>query len=344
MYVLSNPVLYLSRGLDRLRFSTNTFLSFDTNRMLNVSSSFAVDFALLNQAINRYAPIPLLFLGVIGNILNILIFTRKIFRNNICVTYFLASTVFDSLAIIGGLFPRLLNGFGIDRSQSSAALCKLRFFAAYFAGYAAAWFTSLACVERYLSSSTSVRRRQLITMPYAYLSIILVLVIGLICFGEQFYCIDIKQNLLGAPQSCYQLQQNVQCQVVDSLMQFIFEMLAPALMMLIFGVLTFRNVRQRRRRINVAQTIHALVPAVEMTVTGQLSATNITVGGTRPLLSVPVNRIAQRRDAQLIRMLLVQVSGRENATKNPFLLIGCCLHRLHVSHRRVQTLFCGNRL
>ncbi|CAF4363580.1 unnamed protein product, partial [Adineta steineri] len=93
--------------------------------MNKTSSSFSINFPALNQAINRYVPIPFLFLGTIGNILNILIFTRKIFRNNICVNYLLVSTIFDSFVIIVGLLPRLLNGFNMDPSQYSSILCTL---------------------------------------------------------------------------------------------------------------------------------------------------------------------------------------------------------------------------
>jgi hypothetical protein len=274
--------------------------------MSNTSSSSTINFALLNQAINRYVPIPFLFFGTIGNILNILVFTRRIFRNNICVSYFLASTIFDSFVIIVGLLPRLFSGFDIDPSQYSAVLCKLRFFITYFAGYTAAWFISLACVERYLCSSASIHRRQLITMKRAYFSMMLVLLLGFIVFGEQFYCIDINQQLYGAPQPCYQLKQNIQCQIVDSLMQFIFEILLPALMMLIFGFLTFRNVRQQRRRIN-AITKHP---------TAQQQPINLKISANNQSSIMRTNRTAQKREAQLVPMLLMQVGGREKDTEN----------------------------
>jgi hypothetical protein len=277
--------------------------------MNNTSSSSSINFALLNQSINRYIPMPLLLFGAIGNILNILVFTRKTFRNNICVAYFLASTIFDSLAIVVGLLPRLLNGFSADPTQYSSVLCKLRFFITYFAGYTAAWFISLACVERYLSSSITVRRRGLITMKRAYLSMVFVILMGFVVFGEQFYCIDINQQLLGAPQPCYQLQQNIHCQIVDSLMQFLFEILTPVLMMIVFGLLTLRNVHRKRRRINAVQTATNLIPMVPMAshFSAQHQSTNITIA---PNIT-EVDRRAQRRDRQLITMLLVQVSDKK---------------------------------
>ncbi|CAF1046593.1 unnamed protein product [Adineta steineri] len=265
--------------------------------MNNTSVSISINFALINQSINRYAPIPLLLFGIIGNILNILVFTRKIFRNNICVIYFLSSTIFDSFVIVISLFPRLLLGFNIDPTQNSSVLCKLRFFITYYSGYSAAWFIGLACIERYLCSSIDIYKRQLVTMKRAYLSIIVVMLLGIFIYGEQFYCIDIHQQLFGAPQSCYQLKRNIRCQIVDSLMQFLFEILAPTLMMIIFGSLTLRNIRHRRnRRCYPAQTNNSS--------TRNPSSVIQQLGNPRNVVN---NQRIKRRDIQLVTMLLVQV-------------------------------------
>ncbi|CAF0845378.1 unnamed protein product [Adineta steineri] len=280
--------------------------------MSNTSSSSSINFAALNQAINRYVPIPFLFLGAIGNIFNILIFTRKVFRNNICVNYLLASTISDSFAIIVGLLPRLLNGFNMDPSQNSTVLCKLRFFITYFSGYAAAWYVSFACIDRYLSSSISIQKRNIMTMKRAYLSLLFVIILGFIAFSEQFYCIDIGQNLFGAPQSCYQLKQNIPCQIVDSLMQFIFEILLPALMMIIFGSLTLKNIHQRRRRVHIQQNANTLATIDALTAENhplELQQTVQTITNlNRPAIPLKINRTARKRDAQLVTMLVVQVA------------------------------------
>ncbi|CAF3569815.1 unnamed protein product [Adineta steineri] len=275
-------------------------------------SSFPINFALLNQIINRYISIVLLFFGIIGNTLNILVFTRKIFRNNICVTYFLGSTIFDFLAIIIGLIPRPLNGFNVDPTQSSAVICKLKFFISYLSGYTAAWFIGFASIKRYLSSSTNVNTRQLITMKRARLSMVFVILFGFLAFGEQFYCIDINQNILGASQSCYQLKLNIQCQIADSLMQFLFQILAPTLMMIVFGSLTVRNIRRKHRRINVIQIANG--PSSVATITNAVpipipqQSINNTNGQNKQPLSKEVRRVTQKREAQLSLILFIQVS------------------------------------
>ncbi|CAF0825535.1 unnamed protein product [Adineta ricciae] len=251
------------------------------------TSSTSINFALINQSINRYVTVVLLTIGVIGNVLNLFIFTRKTFRNNICVIYFLAATVSDSFSIGIGLLTRLLNGYGVDPSQTSSIFCKFRFFITYAAAFTGGWFISLACIERYLCSSADVHQRRLVTVKKVYASISAVIVFGILAFGEQFYCIDINQQLFGAPQSCYQLKQNISCQIVDSLMQFLLEIISPTLIMIIFGCLLLRNVREKRRRINVSPSTNFSTPKMP--------------------LPAETNRSAQRREAQLLIILLIQV-------------------------------------
>ncbi|UJR11162.1 hypothetical protein I4U23_015343 [Adineta vaga] len=280
--------------------------------MSNSSLPFSINFPFINQSINRYATIPLLFFGIIGNILNIVIFTRKIFRKNICVIYFLASTISDSFSIGIGLLTRLLNGFNIDPAQVSSIFCKFRFFVTYLAAFTGAWFVSLACIERYFFSSANVHQRQRVTIKRAYLSIVFVVIFGIIAFSEQFYCIDINQQFLGAPQSCYQLKQNIACQIADSLIQFLLEIISPAVVMIVFGFLLLKNIYRKHRRINVPHSINSLIPMVPSSIVNQRvqklrqQTINIrSVSNTHSLL-VAINRTVQKRDAQLIKILLIQ--------------------------------------
>ncbi|CAF1087284.1 unnamed protein product [Adineta steineri] len=266
-----------------------------------MGNSSSVNFPLLNQTINRYVPIPLLFFGVIGNILNMFVFTRHTFRNNICVIYFLASTVADSFSLGIGLLTRLLTGFNVDPTQFSSGFCKMRFFITYYSAYSGAWFISLACIERYLCSSANVNKRQFVTTKRAYISIIIILITGFVAFGEQFYCININQQLLGAPQSCYQLKRNIACQIADSLMQFLLEILIPAILMTIFGSLVIRNVRRKCCRINPIRQENICTPAVPLSATSSLNAQQ-----QQPPL---MQRRAQKRDGQLLVLLVIQVAA-----------------------------------
>ncbi|UJR11339.1 hypothetical protein I4U23_015520 [Adineta vaga] len=274
--------------------------------------SSSINFAFINQSINRYATIPLLFLGTIGNILNIFVFTRKIFRKNICVIYFLASTISDSFSIGIGLLTRFLYGYSIDPAQFSSIFCKLRFFITYLSAFTGAWFVSLACIERYFCSSTNVRQRERVTTKRAYLSIIFVVILGIIAFSEQFYCIDINQQLLGAPQSCYQLKQNIACQIADSLIQFLLEIISPAVVMIVFGFLLLRNIREKRRRIHAIHVTNSPIlmeslATANFPIQEQQQSIDIKPISNTQSQPVKTNRTAQKHNAQLITILLIQV-------------------------------------
>jgi hypothetical protein len=93
-------------------------------------------------------------------------------------------------------------------------------------------------------------------------------------------------------------------------------------MMIIFGFLTFKNVRQSRRRINALQTANTSIPTVATAMARysvtQEQPTNITIGPNAQSSSIRANRTTQKRDVQLITMLLVQVSSREKVKRRNY--------------------------
>jgi hypothetical protein len=118
-------------------------------------------------------------------------------------------------------------------------------------------------------------------------------------------------------------------------------MLTPALMMIVFGWLTLRNVRQTYRRINVVQIANTSISVVPRTVASHLftqQSTNITTGPNKQSSSLKVNRRVRSHDIHLITMLLVQVSDREKPKRSGsfsgcLFFIGCCLRHFVISHQ-----------
>jgi hypothetical protein len=84
-------------------------------------------------------------------------------------------------------------------------------------------------------------------------------------------------------------------------------------MMIVFGFLTLRNVRRQRRRVNLIPTDNTSIRVgVIPSVNHLLASKQPTIGSNKHSISTEINRTTQKRDAQLITMLLVQVSGKEN--------------------------------
>lgn len=77
---------------------------------------------------NRYTPMPVFVLGLIGNIFNIFIFTRRSLFSNPCSIYLLSATCTNIVVLFVGLVIRsLMDGFNIDIIGDSIILCRLRY-------------------------------------------------------------------------------------------------------------------------------------------------------------------------------------------------------------------------
>ncbi|CAF0978248.1 unnamed protein product [Adineta ricciae] len=133
--------------------------------MSNISTTtIAPIVANLNIAragIQRYGQ-PILFsVGILGCFLNILIFLRPSMRQNSCAIYFHASSWANLLCLCWGVLASMLAFFtGNNPASYNVVYCRIRFYMINFPQYASRAFVVLACLDRFLLCSTSVRQRQ----------------------------------------------------------------------------------------------------------------------------------------------------------------------------------------
>src|SRR5215813_5173850 len=109
---------------------------------MNTSTSQST-IAYLNyvtRELNRYIPIVLLILGTIGNISNILVFTRPLLRTNPCSLYFISSSIINFCALYIGLLTPFLGLYNLDPTQTIDILCKIRFYLRYSTITLSTWF------------------------------------------------------------------------------------------------------------------------------------------------------------------------------------------------------------
>ncbi|UJR12677.1 hypothetical protein I4U23_016851 [Adineta vaga] len=254
-----------------------------------------------SSAINRYFPIPLLIFGTFGNILNILIFTRKTLRKNSCVQYLLSTSIVSILILYIGLMSRLLNGYNLDYTSYSSILCKIRYFISYLCLYCTSWFITLGCFDRFCSSSTSVFLRNFCKQKIVYRAISSVIILGCLIFAESIYCFN--NGNMNSVASCYTI--SIQCQIVDGLLLMIFYTTIPILLMIIFGFLTLKNIRQSRRQVRLAKIEPRL--NTSMTQNGSIRIVPNTIKDT---FSSGVNTKIRKQDLQIITMLFVQCTQK----------------------------------
>ena len=91
--------------------------------------------------------------GIMGNILNIIIFTSlKTFRETSCAFYLTIASTVNIFHILATLLSRILSaGYSIDLTQTSSVLCKLRQFVALTGPIIAFSCMCLATIDQFLS-------------------------------------------------------------------------------------------------------------------------------------------------------------------------------------------------
>ncbi|CAF1104586.1 unnamed protein product [Adineta steineri] len=184
-----------------------------------------------------------LIVGTFGNLMNILIFTRRTLRNNPCSLYFLASSIGNIFFLYSSLLSRLLSsGWQIDFSNTSVLLCKLRIYFVYIFLSLDQWSIVLASFDRYLISSRNIRLRQLSNVSIARK--IILITISLIFLIHFHTLIWYTSYYKGTVLTCASLGQIYP--IIFSIFFLIFTCLLPPIFMGIFGLLTILNIRKVR--------------------------------------------------------------------------------------------------
>jgi hypothetical protein len=232
---------------------------------MNASSQSTINYLnFVTPELNRYIPLILLTLGTIGNFTNILVFTRPLLRRNPCSIYFVSSSIINFFALYVGLITPFLALYNLDPTQYIDILCKIRFYLRYSTITLSTWFILLACIDRYISSSTNANLRLWSSLPIAKR---IVFVSSLICFllpyTQVFYCYTVNSKYVCT-------YENNTCQLLNTILLLVCNSGLPPILMVVFSILTIRNVNYRNH--------------------------------------VNINHNYPRRDVQLTRILLIQVS------------------------------------
>jgi len=231
--------------------------------------------------------------GSVGLLLNILVFTRPALRREPCSFYFLLSTCYDLFVVFFIMPVRILSQvYNINQANYNLGLCKIESFAFYVTRVIAIWLIVLACIDRYLHSSSNERIRRMSSLKSAKIStgIISIIVLILYCHILVYYEIAYVPSQFGSVIPQCNSQKGIY-RTFFGFWHMAMSSLCPSFLMLFFGFLTLNNVRQRRHLVQ----------------------------------RVDENRATRRTDTQLLRMLATQVLVIIIATL-PF-----CIFQLYVS-------------
>ena len=239
-------------------------------------SSGAVLVSIQQNTIRYGFPI-LIVLGNIGNLLLILIFTRRHHRHNPCSLYLLASAIFSLVGLNWSLITNLNALYQVpDPFTLSVTLCRLRGYILQATSVLYRTMIILACIDRYAMSSTSVRIR-----AFSKRNTAIKMIIGTTLF---WLLVTIQQPI-------FQTIQSNRCGVFGvyglffSIYQIcLFGGVFPG-WMIAFGVLLWKNLKDVRIRIRATTRVVAAYTAIAQM--GQL--------------------ILHKRDISLMRFVLVEI-------------------------------------
>ena len=203
--------------------------------------SVAATLVLIQQNTIRYGFPMLLVFGNVGNLLLVVIFTRRHHRRNSCSLYLLASAIFGTIGLNWALITNANALYQIpDPFTLSLFLCRLR---GYILQTTAVLYRSmiiLACIDRYAMSSARVHIRAFSKRSLAIKMIVATTLFWLLVTGQQPFFQIIQFNrcfvfgLYGLIFSIYQI----------CLLGWVF----PGLMV-VFSSLLWKNLRNIRVRI-----------------------------------------------------------------------------------------------
>ncbi|UJR11034.1 hypothetical protein I4U23_015218 [Adineta vaga] len=120
----------------------------------------------------RYIGPFLLFIGTIGCLLNILVFSRKSLRKNPCSFYLIAYNIADLLYIYCALLFLIISiGYQIDPTTVNLIFCRLRLYTALLFHGLSQFYLILASIDRVLITSRHALTRRRSNRRLAFISI-----------------------------------------------------------------------------------------------------------------------------------------------------------------------------
>jgi len=200
---------------------------------------------VLNQVTQNfiiYLPLIFSIFGLFGFIGNVFTYLQAEFRSNTCCIYLLCGSIIDIINLFLNSFPNYLAakyGIAIPWYTSSIS-CKFNLFLLVFLPHLSINFLLMAIIDRFActcSLTSPIRRLNQLKMVPLMISIIIIIS----CLASLYAPIlfDLKSEFW-----CASTQPTT-----SSVLYIILIGLMQPIVMLIFVLLTYRNVRQSRRRV-----------------------------------------------------------------------------------------------
>lgn len=190
-----------------------------------------------------YGSIMILIVGIAGCLCNFITFTAPQLRKSSCSFYFLLAAVFELLSITFGLISRMASeNLGSTLLRTSHVYCKLRAYLVTALPLIATYLILLSSLDRYLQSSIRARLRSFSQLKFAHRAGIAAILLSLTSCSHILVLYDLRPRCS---------TQSGAYATFDGLFVVVWLGVIPHGLMLLFGSLTFLNIRQQKERVGI---------------------------------------------------------------------------------------------
>ncbi|CAF1277513.1 unnamed protein product [Rotaria sordida] len=242
-----------------------------------MSSNIVDSLRLATNQCNIYGGFFVFFTGMIGNILNVIIFTSlKTFRETSAAFYMNVTSAVNIFQLVVGLLSRILiTGYDIDPTKTSSVLCKARQFTLVTTMLIIFSCMCFAAIDQFLLLTN--RWRHLCSLQVASRLVIVAFIVWFLHGIPIFIFLDLYPSLKGGEISCSVINTGYS----NYYSLFLFPVLLgilPLIVRITFGLLAFIRVRQLHNR---------QIPIVRLERDKQLTAMVLVEVGFDVIVTLP---------------------------------------------------------
>ena len=225
--------------------------------------STAASLTFISQQISIYIGIPILIGGVTGNLLNAVVFlSLQTFRRSSCAFYLTIMSFMNIGQLVTALLTRIMiNGFGIDWTQSSTFYCKFRVVCIQFFGLLSFSCYCLATIDQYFATCSRQRWQQWCSTKVA-LRLTLFFAFIWLLHGIPFLLFYELVPISNTQRSICGITNTIFINYVTFFYQVVLPSSLPIVISVFFGLLAYRNVQQ---------LVYRMVPIIRRELDRQLT-------------------------------------------------------------------------
>ncbi|CAF3433917.1 unnamed protein product [Rotaria socialis] len=178
--------------------------------------------------------------GIIGCLLNLVIFSRPHLRTTSCSIYFFAASVDHLMTLIVGIGPVLYTLGAPNPQLHSIVFCKIRGYLFQICLMLSRWFVAFACIDRYGLTSEKTHLRNFSKSKVAYRAIIVITIFWSIICTHRLIFYEIYGKVCG-------IVNNMIAAFYHSFYVIIGGGVLPATIMILCAWLIRRNLASRHQ-------------------------------------------------------------------------------------------------